>query len=169
MILDICTYLREYFTPIAKEMQHIFKMCGPSELPKLKFKKYGTFISEYIEGANTVFSDGTPGLDNLRNTFLMFLSDTSYCVLRDQAFIEALQDCQILSHAIMKHIFTEGSTFLNLLPNHSRMVPLRCNECESHEKQITATWLTAGSVDGRCRDCQDTYLLKEGLWLLQSC
>lgn len=57
MILDICPYLRAYYTPVATSIQ---RELGESrgELPSTD-EMWKGFLEEYTEGARAAFSDDT--------------------------------------------------------------------------------------------------------------
>lgn len=160
MILDICTYLREYYRPVAESIQRAFRD-AETEPPPMN-NSHGVFLEKYIEGAKTAFDDDTPGLNPVRSLFLRFISDTAYCVLRDQTFIKALLTSEALSLSVFNHIFAEGSTFLDLLPSSGSMVPGYCNKCSGHNKlPYTVTWVAQSQTRGRCWDCQELVIRQQ--------
>ncbi|KAH6981695.1 BTB/POZ protein, partial [Ilyonectria sp. MPI-CAGE-AT-0026] len=162
MILDICTYLREYYRPVAESIQRAFRGSLSSSPPELMDKRHGEFLEKYIEGAKTAFDDETPGLNPVRSIFLRFISDTAYCVLRDQTFIKALQTSEALSLSAFNHLFAEGSTFLDLLPSKGCMIPSYCVDC-SKTYPYTGTWVTTSDTRGRCWDCQELVIRQQDL------
>ncbi|KAL6409241.1 putative btb poz domain-containing protein [Ilyonectria robusta] len=163
MILDICTYLREYYRPVAESIQRAFRD-AKTEPPPSMDKIHGLFLEKYIEGAKTAFDNDTPGLNPVRSIFLRFISDTAYCVLRDQTFIRALLTSEALSLSVFNHIFAEGSTFLDLLPSNVSLVPRYCNACSEYNKlPYTVTWVDQSQMRGRCWDCQELVIRQRDL------
>lgn len=163
MILDICTYLREYYRPVAQSIQRAFSKAWRVE-PESMDKSHGGFLEKYIEGAKTAFDDETPGLNPVRSIFLRFISDTAYCALRDQTFMRALLTSEALSLSVFNHLFAEGSTFLDLFTSKSSMVPSHCDTCKGHDKYpYTVTWTAGSEIHGRCWDCQELVIRQQDL------
>ena len=77
------------------------------------------------------------------------------CVLRDQIFTKTLRECETLSLAVLDHLFSTSSTFLDLLSTARFMIPQQCDQCQKRSRYpCNITRLVNREVYGRCADCQ---------------
>lgn len=149
LILDISTYVRVNFQPVAEEVQRSFQSWANSVTVPVSAQ----FLDDYIEGAKAVFNNEAhvPALDPVRNAFVQFIANTNYVVLRDKSFLEALHEVPDLAAAILQNLFADGSPFLNLAKVE---LPYHCDTCKARTEVYASTTLVGGGISGFCLDCR---------------